>query len=106
MNESTTKTICHFSPCASLAALGVTLRQRDLFGPIRKLVRIGQKTVKHTPLDKLYDALIAMLAGAHGLVESTVVCEPMWPCKRRSDAAVVPSNRWCRRRWTLAPVRM
>jgi hypothetical protein len=40
-----------------------------VFGPIRKLVRIGQKTVKHTPHDKLYDAFIAMLAGAHGLVE-------------------------------------
>jgi len=69
MNEATTKTTCHFSSCASLAAIGVTLRQRDLFGPIRKLVRIGQKTVKHTPHDKLYDALMAMLAGAHGLVE-------------------------------------
>ena len=69
MNESTTKTTSHFSPCASLAAIGVTLRQRDLFGPIRQQVRIGQKTVKHTPHDKLYDAFIAMLAGAHGLVE-------------------------------------
>ena len=69
MNESTTKTTQHFSPCASLAAIGVALRQRDVFGPVRKLVRIGQKTVKHTPLDKLYDALMAMLAGAHGLVE-------------------------------------
>src|SRR5712692_8275621 len=69
MNESTTKTTRHFSPCASLAGIGVALRQRDLFGPIRKPVRIGQKTVKHTPLDKLYDAFIAMLAGAHGLVE-------------------------------------
>jgi hypothetical protein len=69
MNESTTKTTSHFSPCASLAAIGVTLRQRDLFGPIRQQVRIGQKTVKHTPLDKLYDAFISLLAGAHGLVE-------------------------------------
>ncbi len=69
MNESTTKTTDHFSPCASLAAIGVTLRQRDVFGPIRKLVRIEQKTVKHTPLDKLYDAFISLLAGAHGLVE-------------------------------------
>src|SRR5216684_6100740 len=69
MNESTTKTTRHFSPCASLAAIGVALRQRDLFGPIGQQVRIGQKTVKHTPLDKLYDAFIAMLAGAHGLVE-------------------------------------
>ena len=69
MNESTTKTTSHFSPCASLAAIGVTLRQRDLFGLIRQQVRIGQKTVKHTPHDKLDDAFIAMLAGAHGLVE-------------------------------------
>ena len=69
MNESTTQTTRHFSPCASLAALGVKLRQLDVFRPIRKKVRIAQKTVKHTPIDKLYDAFIAMLAGAHGLVE-------------------------------------
>jgi len=54
---------------ASLAALGVKLRQLDLFGPVRERVRIPQKTVRHTPADKLYDALIALLAGAHGLVE-------------------------------------
>ena len=33
------------------------------------LCGLGRKTVKHTPHDKLYDAFIAMLAGAHGLVE-------------------------------------
>ncbi len=54
---------------ASLAALGVKLRELDLFGPIRQGVRIPQKTVRHTPADKLYDAFIALLAGAHGLVE-------------------------------------
>jgi hypothetical protein len=59
----------HFSPAASLAALGLHLRQIDLFGPIRDSVKIAQKTVKHTPCDKLYDALISILAGAHGLVE-------------------------------------
>jgi hypothetical protein len=32
-------------------------------------VQIRQKTVKHTPIDKLTDALISLLAGAHGLVE-------------------------------------
>src|SRR5438876_6584275 len=69
MDESTTKTTRHFTPCASLAALGVKLRQLDLFAPIRKHVRIAQKTVKHTPIDKLSDAFMAMLAGAHGLVE-------------------------------------
>jgi hypothetical protein len=59
----------HFSPAASLAALGVHLRQIDLFAPIRDTVKIAQKTVKHTPLDKLKDAFISILAGAHGLVE-------------------------------------
>ena len=69
MNESTTKTTRHFTGCASLAAIGVKLRQLGVFDPIRQTVRIAQKTVKHTPTDKLYDGLIAMLAGAHGLVE-------------------------------------
>lgn len=59
----------HFSPAASLAALGVHLRQIDLFGPIRERVKIEQKSVKYTPSDKLNDAFISILAGAHGLVE-------------------------------------
>ena len=36
----------HFSPSASLAALGAHLRQIDLFGPVRDRVKIAQKTVK------------------------------------------------------------
>ena len=66
MNESTTK---QFTARASLAAIGLKLRHLDVFGPIRERVRIAQKTVKHTPMDKLYDAFISILAGAHGLVE-------------------------------------
>lgn len=54
---------------ASLAALGLKLRQLDLFAPIREHVQIAQKTVRYTPADKRYDAFIALLAGAHGLVE-------------------------------------
>src|SRR5436309_9616530 len=69
MNESTTKTTHHFTGCASLAALGVKLRQLDVFGPIGKTVHIAQKTVKYQPIDKLYDGFITLLAGAHGLVE-------------------------------------
>ncbi len=59
MNESTTKVTRHFTGCASLAAVGVKLKQLDLFGPIRKSVQIAQKTVKDTPIDKLYDAFIS-----------------------------------------------
>jgi|SRR5271167_1589404 len=69
MNESTTEETKRFTGSASLAALGVKLKQLELFGPIRKGVQIAQKTVKHTPVDKLYDGFIAMLAGADGLVE-------------------------------------
>src|SRR6266446_1174320 len=80
MNESITRTTTHFSPTASLAAIGVKLRQLDLFGPIRTTVQIRQKTVKHTPADKLYDAWISLLAGAHGLVEinTRLRTDPGW----------------------------
>jgi hypothetical protein len=59
----------HSSPCASLAAIGAQIQHLDLFGPIRQSVHIAQKTVKYSPQDKLYDAFITILAGAHGLVE-------------------------------------
>lgn len=61
----------HSSPAASLAAIGVHIQHLDLFAPIRQTVHIAQKTVKYTPQDKLYDAFITILAGAHGLVEVT-----------------------------------
>ena len=70
MNESTTQlTTSQFSPRATLAAVGVKLRQLDLFGPVREQVKIEQKVVKDTPVQKLYDGFITILAGAHGLVE-------------------------------------
>jgi hypothetical protein len=71
MNESTIPmpTSTYSSPHASLAAIGALIRHRDLFGPVREHLTIMQKTVKYTPTDKLYDALIAILAGAHGVVE-------------------------------------
>jgi len=80
MNESSTKTTQHFSARASLAAIGIKLKQVDLFGPVRQMVHIAQKTVKHTPIDKVYDGFIAILAGAHGLVEINT--------RLRSDAAL------------------
>jgi hypothetical protein len=71
MNESSINLIGarHFSPCASLAAIGIKLRQLDLFRPIRETVAIAQKTVTYTPIDKLYDGFVTILAGAHGMVE-------------------------------------
>jgi hypothetical protein len=52
-----------------LAALGIRRQGLNLFGPVRDQVHIGQKTITHPPVQKWSDAFIAILAGAHGLVE-------------------------------------
>lgn len=59
----------HYTPRATLCALGVKVRSLKLFDAIAEHVRIRQKTIKHSPLEKLQDAFIAILAGGHGLVE-------------------------------------
>ena len=70
MNKYTTSDANrHFSESASLAAVGVFVHHHDMLRPIRETVLIAQKTVKHTPVQKLCDALVSILAGAHGLVE-------------------------------------
>ena len=68
MEESAASTR-HFSPRASLAAIGLKLQQLKLFEIIFEKVKIRQKVVHHTPAEKLYDAFIAILSGAHGLNE-------------------------------------
>jgi hypothetical protein len=69
MNESTISTTKTFTGRASLAAIGLKLKELKVFEPIEQGVQIAQKAVKDRPSDKLYDALISILAGAHGLVE-------------------------------------
>ena len=67
--STTTELVRQSTPQASLVALGLKVQQLDLFRPIREQVHIKQKTVRYTPVDKLYDAWIAILAGAQGVVE-------------------------------------
>ncbi len=80
MNESTTALTKQFTGCAMLAAIGIKLRDLKVFEPIEHTVQIAQKTIKDRPSDKLYDALISLLAGAHGLVEINT--------RLRADAAL------------------
>jgi len=69
-----------FSVRATLVGWGVKVCKQKVLEPMKQEVKIAQKTVKYTPLEKLADGLIAILAGAHGLVEIN---------KRvRSDAAL------------------
>src|SRR5256886_2379883 len=69
MNESTILATKTFTSSASLAAVGIKLAGLKLFEPIAQQVQIAQKAIKDRPSDKLYDAFISILAGAHGLVE-------------------------------------
>ena len=73
MAQSTTAPTTTFTPVASLATLGLYLRQIDFLVPVREQVKIVQKTVIHTPMDKLTDALVTILAGAHGIVEANTL---------------------------------
>jgi hypothetical protein len=59
----------HFTPHATLAALGLKLQALKLFSAVEQTVKIKQKSIKHKPAEKLYDAFISILAGAHGLSE-------------------------------------
>jgi len=67
MSESTLTS--RFCGHASLAAIGAYLHQIDLLAPLREKIQIRQKTVKYTPFDKLQDAFILLLTGAHRRVE-------------------------------------
>lgn len=69
-----------YTPRATLCALGLKVRSLKLLDPVAEHVRIRQKTIRHTPTEKLTDAFIAILAGAHGLVEVNT--------RVRSDAAL------------------
>lgn len=69
MKECNTPSTQRFTAAASLAIIGAKIKEMDLFGPIGDQVVIQQKTVKYSPTQKLYQAFISLLAGAHGLVE-------------------------------------
>ncbi len=62
-----------FSARASLVALGLKFQQLHLWSPIRNQVKIKQKVRKHTPLDKLLDCFINILAGGTGVEVNTRV---------------------------------
>ncbi|OGO67235.1 MAG: hypothetical protein A2Z49_12640 [Chloroflexi bacterium RBG_19FT_COMBO_56_12] len=54
---------------ASLAAFGQSRLQREAWEVVEEQVRIGQKTVRYRPIDKLQDIFIHILSGGKGLVE-------------------------------------
>jgi hypothetical protein len=79
-NQQPTTPTRLYSPRATLCAIGIKLRSLQFFDTIAAHVHIRQKTIKHTPVEKLTDAFIAILSGAHGLSEINT--------RVRSDAAL------------------
>ncbi len=64
MNETN-----HYTPCASLAALGWQFQHLALWPVITQHVHIKQKIRTYTPLEKLQDCFVNILAGGQGVVE-------------------------------------
>ena len=58
-----------YSARASLITAGLRMGQMNVWPTIQENVHIKQKVLLHTPLDKMKDAFINILAGGHGLVE-------------------------------------
>jgi len=79
-NQQPTSSTKLYSPRATLCAIGIKLCALKFFDTIAEHVHVRQKTIKHTPVEKLTDAFIAILAGAHGLSEINT--------RVRSDAAL------------------
>ncbi len=59
-----------FSRQASLVLVGEYVQSLGIWSVIEQQVKIKQKIHEHTPLEKLLDAFINILAGGHGVVES------------------------------------
>jgi hypothetical protein len=65
-----------FSARASLVMVGVQFRRLNIWAIVEEHVKIKQKVLVHTPLDKLLDCLINILAGGTGLVEINTRVRP------------------------------
>ena len=63
------KNCIRYSPRASLAMVGMNMQQMGIWEMIRQQVTIQQKIVVHTPLEKMQDAFINIMAGGQGVVE-------------------------------------
>lgn len=65
-----------FSAHASLATIGLWMKKRDIWQMIEKEVTIKQKTIQHTPHEKLQDAFITILTGGKSIVEANQRVRP------------------------------
>lgn len=65
-----------FSARASLVALGLRFQQLNIWPVVKEHLTIKQKVLQYTPLDKVLDCLINILAGGVGVVEVNTRVRP------------------------------
>jgi hypothetical protein len=58
-----------YSARASLATIGIWINTKKIWKKIEEQVLIKQKTIKHTPHEKLKDVFINILSGGRGIAE-------------------------------------
>ena len=68
--------LVEFSPCASLVAFGLHMRQLGIWSIVEEHVKIKQKVLQHRALDKLLDCFINIVAGGLGLIEINTRVRP------------------------------
>jgi hypothetical protein len=74
-NTSASRRIWQESGHASLCLLGVHLHRKGLFKPLEAHVKIRQKVLKYTPVQKLEMFLVAVLAGAKAVSHTTTTIQ-------------------------------
>ena len=69
-NNNATTANCHFTSRSTLLALGVRIERLGILKMLGRHLNIQQKVIVDSPLDKVTDALITILAGGEGLYEA------------------------------------
>lgn len=69
MSKDTTSKVKLHSDHALLALIGHKCQQDQLLAPLHQELKINQKTVTHSPTDKLQDCLLAIMQGAEAVYE-------------------------------------
>jgi hypothetical protein len=75
-NTSAQKRAWHESNHASLCLLGSYLQEQRFFQPLETRLRLRQKALKYTPVQKLEMLFIALLAGAKAVSQSNFTLRP------------------------------
>lgn len=88
MTKSTLSKQKMHSQHALLCLIGQKAQELNLLEPLHKLIKIDQKTLRHSPTEKLTDAMLAIACGAEALSQINTLL--------RADTAV--SRAWGRQR--------